>query len=67
MGSIYMYENDTGPDDANHAEYGIFVFAPGAGRTVAPKDDYSIYDIAPTILKYFDVTVPEDMIGTSIL
>jgi len=67
VGSIYMYENDTGPDDANHAEYGIFVFAPGAGRTVAPKDDYSIYDIAPTILKYFDVTVPEDMIGTSIL
>ncbi len=25
--SIYTYENDTGPDDANHAPYGIFILS----------------------------------------
>ena len=32
---IYTYENDTGPDDANHAQHGIFIEAlaggPGSG------------------------------------
>ena len=24
-GSIYTFSNDTGPDDANHAEHGMFI------------------------------------------
>ena len=31
-GKLHTFENDTGPDGANHAEYGIFFFDPrGAG------------------------------------
>lgn len=65
VGSIYLYENDTGPDDANHAQNGILI------SSIRPsgeqKHRYSIYDIAPTILQYFGIPVPEEMIGTSIL
>lgn len=25
LGTVHTFENDTGPDDANHAEYGIFI------------------------------------------
>ena len=65
VGGIHLFENDTGPDDANHAQDGIFIWKPPAGRS-AREDAYSIYDIAPTILDYFGIKVPEDMIGRSI-
>ena len=66
VGSVYLYENDTGPDDANHAEQGIFIWkVPGADPS--GPNNYSIYDIAPSVLKYFNIEVPDDMIGTAIL
>lgn len=46
----YTFENDTGPDDANHAQYGMYILRnphrPGAGT----QQDISIYDVAPTLL-----------------
>lgn len=66
MDSIYLYENDTGPDDANHAEEGIFVWNI-PGRMGGGKTNYSIYDIAPSALKYLGVEVPGDMIGKPII
>jgi predicted AlkP superfamily phosphohydrolase/phosphomutase len=63
---IHIFENDTGPDDANHAQEGIFVWHNRA-KPVDPsrpeKDKFSIYDIAPSILDFFSIEVPEDMIG----
>ena len=60
---IYTFENDTGPDDANHAQMGMYTLThpslPAKGRA----DGASIYDIAPTILKLLGVTPPGDMIG----
>jgi predicted AlkP superfamily phosphohydrolase/phosphomutase len=64
VGSIYMYENDTGPDDANHAQNGILISS--AAPSGSAKDQYSLYDIAPTILKHFGIDIPEEMIGTPI-
>jgi predicted AlkP superfamily phosphohydrolase/phosphomutase len=62
-GKSLTYENDTGPDDANHAQYGIFAMrVPGA----APRgriDGIDIKDVAPTILKLMDAPVPGDMRG----
>ena len=26
LNTLHTFENDTGPDDANHAQYGIFVY-----------------------------------------
>ncbi len=66
-GEIHIFENDTGPDDANHDYNGIFILSLPEGQKTTKCDKYSIYDIAPTILDYFDLDVPEDMIGTSII
>jgi len=65
-GEIHIFENDTGPDDANHAQEGVFVWH---GRGAAPAgstEKISIYDIAPSILDYFGIEKPESMIGNII-
>jgi predicted AlkP superfamily phosphohydrolase/phosphomutase len=66
VGSVYLYENDTGPDDANHAENGIFIWRRNNKRAEGPHQ-YSIYDIAPTVLNYFNIDIPSEMIGKPIL
>lgn len=49
---LYTFENDTGPDDANHAELGMLAMS---GPHVAPGelDEVSIYDVAPTLQAIF--------------
>jgi predicted AlkP superfamily phosphohydrolase/phosphomutase len=49
-GRHWTYENDTGPDDANHDRDGIFVLA-GPGVSAERRNDLAIYDVAPTILR----------------
>jgi predicted AlkP superfamily phosphohydrolase/phosphomutase len=64
LGSIYTFENDTGPDDANHGQYGIFIVKPGAGKPKTERlEGLQIQDIAPTILKLFDLAIPQEMEG----
>jgi len=67
IGSIYLYENDTGPDDANHSEDGIFIWRPPGGMQPRRQETYSIYDIAPTILRCLGLEAPPEMIGESII
>lgn len=65
---IYTYENDTGPDDANHSETGMMIVRPGGGAAMPRRvDDAVIYDIAPTILDLLDLPIPGHMIGRSLL
>jgi len=66
-GTIYMYENDTGPDDANHAQEAIFIWNIDPKRLAQKADTISIYDIAPTVLKYLGIDPPSDMIGKSLV
>ncbi|MGQ9471287.1 MAG: alkaline phosphatase family protein [Candidatus Aminicenantales bacterium] len=58
----YLLENDTGPDDAVHAQEGIYILydplSPRSGR-----HDADILDIAPTVLSLLDLPVPQDMRG----
>ena len=65
MGGIHTFENDTGPDEANHDWYGIFVLstagAPAPLRGALP--DVSIYDVAPTLLHLLGQPVPEGLAG----
>jgi predicted AlkP superfamily phosphohydrolase/phosphomutase len=48
-GRHWTFENDTGPDDANHDRDGICILA-GPGVPAGRRDDMTIYDVAPTIL-----------------
>lgn len=61
--TIHIFENDTGPDDANHAQEGIFVWQGRGKEPRGPTDKVSIYDITPSILDFFGIDVPDEMIG----
>ncbi len=66
-GDIYTFENDTGPDDANHAENGIWIYSPPANQPALDglqQDSIQLMDFAPTILSLFDLPIPADMQGT---
>lgn len=65
-GEVYTHENDTGPDDANHAEEGIVIMkAPGvaAGRRI---EGAQLIDMGPTALDLLGYDVPGAMIGRSL-
>src|SRR5262249_16862735 len=56
--AVHTFENDTGPDDANHAEEGLFILAgPGvpAGRRLEGRQ---LMDVAPTLLGLYGLPVP---------
>jgi predicted AlkP superfamily phosphohydrolase/phosphomutase len=61
--SIYTFENDTGPDDANHDFNGIFIMDDRTGRAGKEMKDLEILDVAPTILDLLGIDKPEDMQG----
>ncbi len=67
VGANHLRENDTGPDDANHQEDGVFVWDGGGGASLRRAERYAIYDVAPTILRFFGLEVPEEMIGEAII
>ncbi len=65
-GRIHVRENDTGPDDANHAQLGIGILA-GPGMPSAWREGTTLYDIAPTVLTAMGYPVPPDMQGRSLV
>jgi predicted AlkP superfamily phosphohydrolase/phosphomutase len=68
-GGVHTFENDTGPDEANHDWHGIFVLstagAPAPLR--GPLPDVSIYDVAPTLLALLGRPVPPGLVGRSLV
>jgi len=64
--SIYTFENDTGADDANHAEDGIFILTDPRSSARGRREGYQIRDVAPTILSLFNYPIPSDMRGRAI-
>lgn len=63
LNEIYTFENDTGPDDANHDWHGIFLMQRPEDETSVNRTDLDIKDVAPTILHYMDQVIPQDMEG----
>ncbi|MFN2525568.1 MAG: alkaline phosphatase family protein [Actinomycetota bacterium] len=68
-GSIYTFENDTGPDEANHAEYGIFIMhnAPAGGQESKRLDGLHLWDVHSTILDVFGLPPADGALGQSVL
>ncbi|HSH05656.1 MAG TPA: alkaline phosphatase family protein [Anaerolineae bacterium] len=61
---IYTFENDTGPDDANHAENGVWMYTPPAANLGGKRlPAAQLMDFAPTVLDIFGLPIPEDMQG----
>ena len=62
---LYTFDNDTGPDDANHAEQGVFVLA-DAGLPAGRRDGLSIYDVAPTLQRLLGLRSPPGQGGVAL-
>jgi predicted AlkP superfamily phosphohydrolase/phosphomutase len=64
---VHTFENDTGPDDANHAQEGLLIVAgpgiPATGR----RDGMRLLDIAPTVLDLLELPTVPGMRGQSLL
>ena len=61
--SIYLEENDTGPDSAVHDYYGLFMMYDPSKKIGKQISDINIIDVAPTILKILDFPIPKEMEG----
>jgi predicted AlkP superfamily phosphohydrolase/phosphomutase len=58
--TIHTFENDTGPDDANHAQHGMFILC-RPGQVGGKKVTRTWRAIAPTMLESLGMDVPADM------
>ncbi len=63
---VYTFENDTGPDDANHAQQGMYILShpslPARGRV-----DASLYDVTPTILRLLGQPPRDGLVGKALV
>ena len=69
--SIYTFENDTGPDEANHDWHGIFILNEMGCRGGNLEQGYykeglKIYDIGHTVLNLFSLESDSNSIGKSL-
>jgi predicted AlkP superfamily phosphohydrolase/phosphomutase len=64
---LYVQENDTGPDDCNHAQFGAFILAAPGLPQRGELQDVHLLDIAPTVLDLAGIDPPPAMQGSSLL
>jgi predicted AlkP superfamily phosphohydrolase/phosphomutase len=65
FGTVHTFENDTGPDDANHAQEGLYIYYDPRTQGQGPGPRRHVMDVAPTILDVMGVQTPADMQGHS--
>jgi predicted AlkP superfamily phosphohydrolase/phosphomutase len=59
---LHIFENDTGPDDANHAQMGMLLYNdPQRDLGGQRLDHMHLLQIAPTVLRLMGLPVPADM------
>ncbi len=65
--SVYTFDNDTGPDGANHDWHGIFVLNEvGCQKGSFPRgrhDPLKLYDVGPTVLAFFGLEASAGGVG----
>ncbi len=65
-GSMFLTENDTGPDDSVHSFDGVYAMVEPGRAPAGHQGAQSILDVAPTILTRMGTPPPERMQGTPI-
>jgi len=61
--ALYTYENDTGPDGANHDRDGIFVMSGAPAQPSGRADGLQLVDVGPTILSLYDIEASSALPG----
>jgi predicted AlkP superfamily phosphohydrolase/phosphomutase len=64
---IHILENDTGPDDCNHAQFGSFILAASNSPLEGEVSGARLLDIAPTLLELGGYEIPPSMQGRSLV
>src|SRR3989338_2911108 len=64
--SIWTNKNDTGADDANHSQYGIFVMRGDNQHYAERRNGLRIMDVTPTVLDRMGIEIPWYMEGNVI-
>jgi predicted AlkP superfamily phosphohydrolase/phosphomutase len=65
--AIHILENDTGPDDCNHAQFGAFILAAANNPLRGEVTGARLLDIAPTLLELGGYEIPATMQGRSLV
>ena len=65
--TFYVQENDTGPDDCNHAQFGSFILAASNNPLRGEVKGAHILDLAPTLLELGGYDIPNTMQGKSLV
>ncbi len=65
--SLYVEENDTGPDDCNHAQFGSFLLTAPEMKIHGEVEGMHLLDIAPTLLDIMGFPPGAAMQGKSLL
>jgi predicted AlkP superfamily phosphohydrolase/phosphomutase len=62
-GGIHTFQNDIGPDDANHASNGMFILHDPRKGYTGRRISAHIMDVAPTLLDLMEIPIPNDIQG----
>jgi len=65
--TLHLQENDTGPDDCNHAQFGSFILAASNNPLRGEIKGAHILDLSPTLLELGGYDVPNTMQGKSLV
>lgn len=64
---VHILENDTGPDDCNHAQFGAFVLAASDMPPIGRVEKAHLLDMAPTLLALAGYEIPPSMQGNALV
>ena len=67
VGQWFTYDNDTGPDGANHDRTGVFAMAGLRGQATGRQEGLRLIDVGPSILSLYGIEAPEGAQGRSFL
>ncbi|MGQ0538032.1 MAG: alkaline phosphatase family protein [Gemmatimonadaceae bacterium] len=65
-GIVHVKENDSGPDDCNHAQFGAFILAAPNVPSLGELHGAHLLDIAPTLMEVAGHDIPDTFQGRSL-